>query len=306
MMKPYKPKFHNAALYASSKEETLKQQLLQQSPKSISPFQSPHNVLNNHRSPPPSSTPPQIAVPQFPLPTPEALQIIQQKIHPTNIYQQRSSLATPIAASQLFIQQQHVSSHQPQQQAATASAAAATPNHHHELYQISSSSSSQPSTTSTSLNRDSMSPKKNVFLAQQVDVPSAYHVLLKQQQQQQTLQNVHPYPNNNNKVYRSQVSSYDAEMGNTIALKNPTYYQQVSEQQQKISSHHQQQQVASKKGGNLDVRSGGDFKMNSLTSSAAEINGSTAVINPMTPGGQPLVSVFSYFIFFAFLLATQI
>lgn len=151
-----------------------------------------------------------------------------------------------------------------------------------------------------------MSPKQNVFLAQQVDVPSAYHVLLKQQQQQQqnhqqqTLHNVHPYPNNNNKVYRSQVSSYDVEMGNTIALKNPTYYQQVSEQQQKISSHHQQQiqqqQVASKKGGNLDVRSGvgssGDFKLNSLTCSAAETNGSTAVINPMTPGGQPLVSVF--------------
>lgn len=97
------------------------------------------------------------------------------------------------------------------------------------------------------------------------------------------------------------MSSYDVEMANTIALKNPTYYQQVNEQQQqKISNHHQQQlqqqqqQVAIKKGGNLDVgsSSGGDFKLNHSTSSAAETNGSTAVINPMVPGGQSLVSVF--------------
>lgn len=143
-----------------------------------------------------------------------------------------------------------------------------------------------------------MSPKKNVFLAQQVDVPSAYHALLKQQQQQ-TIHNVHSYPNNNNKVYRSQVSSYDVEMGNTIALKNPTYYQQVGEQQQQqqqISSHHQQQQVANKKGGNMVVGSSGDFKLNSLAvSAAAETNGSTAVINPMS-SGQPLVSVFLFFL----------
>lgn len=142
-----------------------------------------------------------------------------------------------------------------------------------------------------------MSPKKNVFLAQPVDVPSAYHVLLKQQQQQQTLHNVHPYPNNNNKLYRNQASSYEVEMGNTIALKNSPspYYQQVSEQQQpqpqKIPNHHQQQQqqqqVVTKKGVG---GSGGDFIK--LTSSAAETNGSTAVINPMTPGGQPLVSIF--------------
>lgn len=299
LIKPYKPKFHNAALY-TSKEEVLKEQ---HPSKPLSPFQTPNKMVSNHNSPTPTPTPPP-QTPQITIFTSNNIQILQQqRIQPDNVYHQKS----PSSQQQSQFGQQsfpkHISPQQQQKQLLITSP-------HNELYQISRPSSTQPSST-ISLNRDRMSPNKNLFgnqriLTQQIDVSSPYHVLSKQQQQkhQQQLQtNVSTYTNS--KVFRSQ----DIEVGsNTIAPMNPsTYFQQINEQQ-KMSNSSQQQDVVDKKRINLvEINNVGNRNdiIKSIIITVPETNGSTAVTNSINSGVQPLVCyknicnyILCYYIFF--------